>query len=251
MSAARHDPLPERLEELLADRAMIGLTVLEEDELARLLAETAPEVEQEYELAAAALDRALAPRPEPLPAALRARLVAAARERVPSAPARAPQLPAPRSNALALAGWLVAAAACLLAVFAWRARAPAAPRPTESRAELLARAGTVRLDWKPEQTPGASGDVVWSQALQQGWLRIRGLAPNDPAREQFQLWIFDETQQHPIDGGVFDVAPGDEVLIPIDAKLRVQQPKLFAVTREKPGGVVVSDQQRIVLVAQP
>jgi hypothetical protein len=80
-------------------------------------------------------------------------------------------------------------------------------------------------------------------------LRVQGLAANDPAREQYQFWIFDEAQEHPIDGGVFDVTAG-ETLVLIDAKLRVQKPTLFAVTREKPGGVVVSDQKRIVLVAK-
>jgi len=40
------------------------------------------------------------------------------------------------------------------------------------------------------------------------------------------------------------------VLVPIEAKLRVQKPTLFAVTVEKPGGVVVSDQKRIALVAK-
>ena len=47
------------------------------------------------------------------------------------------------------------------------------------------------------------------------------------------------------------LAAGADVLVPIDAKLRVQKPKLFAITVEKPGGVVVSDQKRIALVATP
>ena len=45
------------------------------------------------------------------------------------------------------------------------------------------------------------------------------------------------------------VGEGDDVLIPIDAKLAVADPKAFAVTVEKPGGVVVSTQDRVVLLA--
>jgi len=47
---------------------------------------------------------------------------------------------------------------------------------------------------------------------------------------------------------VFDVT-GDEVVVAIDAKLRVREPTLFAITIEKPGGVVVSRRERLVLVA--
>jgi hypothetical protein len=41
-----------------------------------------------------------------------------------------------------------------------------------------------------------------------------------------------------------------EVVIPIDPKLPVGQPTLFAITVERPGGVVVSDQGRIAMVGK-
>ena len=52
---------------------------------------------------------------------------------------------------------------------------------------------------------------------------------------------------------MFDVTPNarGEVIIPIEAKLAVAKPKLFAITVEKPGGVVVSKRERIVLTASP
>lgn len=85
-------------------------------------------------------------------------------------------------------------------------------------------------------------------------MRFKGLVANDPQVFQYQLWIFDaqRDERHPVDGGVFDVPPGaDEVIVPIHAKLPVGQPVLFAITVEKPGGVVVSDRERIALVAKP
>ena len=83
-------------------------------------------------------------------------------------------------------------------------------------------------------------------------MRFRGLAPNDPSVSQYQLWIFDRDQDErfPVDGGVFDVESGEgDVFVEIDPKLEVREPYLFAVTVEKPGGVVVSSRERIVLAA--
>jgi len=104
--------------------------------------------------------------------------------------------------------------------------------------------------------PGMThGDVVWSQSRQQGFMRLRGLAANDPIVEQYQLWIFDADRDaaHPVDGGVFDVAASSadgELCIPIDARLPIGKPTLFAITVEKPGGVVVSTRERLPLLAK-
>ena len=99
----------------------------------------------------------------------------------------------------------------------------------------------------------AYGDVVWSDATQTGYMRFRGLKANDPAVEQYQLWVFDAERddKHPVDGGVFDIPAGvDEAIVPIDAKLPVSKAVLFAITVERPGGVVVSDRSRLPLLAE-
>ncbi len=174
-----------------------------------------------------------------------------------------------------LAGWLAAAACLALAAVAWmplassvRSSGPIVIDDGWLRAEpgmsqqqlaqvrnaLFVRPGdAVLASWTPTETPdptaaGAGGDVVWSTDEQCGVMRIVGLEANDPNAEQYQLWIFDEDQQHPIDGGVFDIPASGEVLVPITAKLRVRKPTLFAITVEKPGGVVVSDRSRIALL---
>jgi anti-sigma-K factor RskA len=94
--------------------------------------------------------------------------------------------------------------------------------------------------------------VVWSDEKQAGYMRFRGLPANDPTKQTYQLWIFDETQdpKTPIDGGTFDVNADGEVIIPINAKLKARKPAMFAVTVEKPGGVVVSDRKNIVALAK-
>jgi len=103
-----------------------------------------------------------------------------------------------------------------------------------------------------KETYKPSGDIVWSDAKQQGYIRLTGLPKNDPSAAQYQLWIFDENQnpKTPIDGGVFDVTADGEVIIPVNAKLKVRNPSLFAITVEKPGGVVVSLQERVAALAK-
>lgn len=272
----------ERIDELQVDRAVQGLTPEETAELERLLTEAGLEDDDVAERIAASVDLSFGPTEhEPLPADLRSKVVAdaekyfateltaarperAAPRRTP-APAPVPsQLHAdpgpaasgrvtPERSAAGFAWWLAAAAVVLALVGWWpEISGSATIDPTQQRVELLAKADTVRLDWSTtEYAPDASGDVVWSQDSQRGFMRIAGLPKNDPTVSQYQLWIFDDTQEHPVDGGVFDVdVETGEVLVPIDAKLIVQQPKVFAITVEKPGGVVVSKQETIALLAQ-
>jgi anti-sigma-K factor RskA len=97
-----------------------------------------------------------------------------------------------------------------------------------------------------------SGDIVWSDSKQAGYMRFHGLPVNDKSKETYQLWIFDETQdpKTPIDGGTFDVGQNGDIVIPINARLKVKSPQMFAVTIEKPGGVVVSKREKIVVLAK-
>jgi anti-sigma-K factor RskA len=100
---------------------------------------------------------------------------------------------------------------------------------------------------------GVAGDVVWDRATQSGYLRFENLAPNDPARHQYQLWIVDAARddRFPVDGGVFDVPPvSGPVVIPVRAKIPVREPSAFVVTLEPTGGVVVSERQRVITVAR-
>ncbi len=98
---------------------------------------------------------------------------------------------------------------------------------------------------------GAAGEALWDGKSQQGVLALVGLKPNDPSNAQYQLWIFDaeRDERYPVDGGVFDVPagarPGEEVLVPFEPRVPVGRATLFAVTVERPGGVVVSDRSRL------
>jgi hypothetical protein len=182
--------------------------------------------------------------------------------------------PVPRANRYGAYGWLAAAACLVLAIFAWQrsplppvvpvaqrtpppviappAEKPAPPTPAEERAALLAKSDSLKIALAATKDPaaaGVTGDVVWDPATQRGFLHFNGLAANDPAVHQYQIWIFDagRDKRYPVDGGVFDVpANTAEVVVPIRAELMVRKPAAFAVTVEKPGGVVVSGREHVV-----
>jgi hypothetical protein len=188
--------------------------------------------------------------------------------------ARASATPTPRANRYGSYGWLAAAACLVLAIFGWERSPsppvvpvaevpapppviaaptpPAPPTPAEERAALLAKSDSLKIPLAATKDPaaaGLTGDVVWDPATQRGFLHFAGLAANDPAVHQYQIWIFDagRDKRYPVDGGVFDVpANAAEVVIPIRATLMVRKPAAFAVTVEKPGGVVVSGREHVV-----
>ncbi len=227
------DPSRGRVMELLAGRALEGLTPLEEAELAALLPSFPDLDPDELDRVAASVAAACLDAPRPMPELLATRIAKAAPAHLPRRRRRWPWA--------AATGWIAAAA--LLGVLIWR-QWPTSAETGLSR--LLSRGGGVL------RVLGKVGDVVWSNERQEGYLILR-LKPNDPAVSQYQLWIFDETRdgRFPVDGGVFDMPDKAEAVVPIRAKLPVGKPTLFAVTVEKPGGVVVSDRQRIVLAAKP
>jgi len=170
-------------------------------------------------------------------------------------------------------GWAFAAAACVaLAINIWLTRTQPDSTiadnrsPTPKQEEILTPSQQrQRLLESPIQVLTAqlgkgnvkeidnvSGDVVWSDVRQAGYVRVQGLPKNDANKETYQLWIFDESQdpKTPIDGGTFNIEGDGEVVIPIDAHLKAVNPTAFAVTIEKPGGVVVSKQAKVAALAK-
>jgi len=270
------NPNHDRLYELLAGQALGDLSVHEQREL-ELLLEAAPNVDREsFDRVAATVELSFLGDIEPMPDDLRSRIAEAAPEHLPSERSQASRdttgaaaLPDVRPashdggwNAREGIAWLTALVGLAVAAFLWFGQQPVDPKPTpdaertaaERRELLLASADDViQVAWQPGKTPpegGVTGDVVWSTSRQEGYLRFQGLPVNDPSQEQYQLWIIDpERDEEPIDGGVFDVTSAGEVIIPIRNKLKVIDPAAFAVTVEQPGGVVVSDQERLPVLA--
>lgn len=237
-------PQPERLEEALVVAALEGLDALDPDDRERVR-RAGPDLLLAFELTAAQATADLLGAPdEPLPedmaalARASARGFFAAREHT----AAVPTLRA----VLWLASGLALVAMALVVAAAIVSARPASrdDRPERVLAALRAAADVRSAPFGPSDQPAfraASGSVVWSTERQDGVIELHGLPPNDPEREQYQLWIVDPTRdREPVDGGVFD-APDGEVLARVTPKLEVTRPQVFAITREQRGGVVVSE----------
>ncbi|MEM7810909.1 MAG: anti-sigma factor [Planctomycetota bacterium] len=154
--------------------------------------------------------------------------------------------------AMTAIGWATAAA--LLVAMVVRSGDSVDRVGPPSLVDLKARPDTLVLGWSAGTDPSGrdvTGEVVWSDSEQSGYMTFTGLSANDPADEQYQLWIFDAERddRYPVDGGVFDVGQDGTTVVPIRAKLAVTRPTLFAVTVESPGGVVVSSRERLALLA--
>ena len=242
----------ERLLDLLADRATVGLSAAERAELEQLIAASKLDPDS-MDRAAAALDIAFSrgAQQAELPATLRASVLANWDAR-----SSQPGNVIPLRRSYAWIGWVAAAAASLVAFFGWLPRI-ATTDLAKARQALIDQANDeLVVNWKPTDDPSGKnvgGDIVWSNTLQKGFMRFHGLAKNDPRVKQYQLWIFDKAQddRYPIDGGVFDIdSDTGDVIVPITAKIRVGEAKMFAITAEKPGGVVVSAREHLVALGQ-
>lgn len=263
----------EILTDLLIAKAAYGLTEAESRQLAEL-DENQNDASIEMTMAAFAVAD-FGEKPEAMPDALRSKILVGADqffgvENVEDLQPTFTLGPPARTPLLSWLGWAVAAVAIsalslnlYITQFAPQPQVVVAPpidKPRsveELRNELMVSAPDLeKASWSAGKMPeltDVSGDVVWSDKQQTGYMRLKGLPANDPAHEQYQLWIYEENQgdKTPIDGGVFDVAENGEVIIPIEAKLRTKNPKMFAITIEKPGGVVVSKGEKVAAIAKP
>lgn len=243
--------------ELLVQRATEGLDRQQEERLQALLKEHGFEDVPDFDLAAAAAASAFGLKNErdyeEAPDGLKAMLRDDAERFFGRQDDKVVEL-RPREPRRASWNWGWATAAALaVALLATNIVEFGTTDYEAARQQLIAeREGTVVIPWATPRDPDyvqVEGDVVWNDARQEGYLLLTGMPVNDPATSQYQLWVVDpDRDSNPVDGGVFDI-PADQstVVVPIDAKLAVSNPGVFAITREKPGGVVVSQGPLLVV----
>ena len=193
---------------------------------------------------------------EPCP--LSSSLVTRLNETIPAFTEKKSKKPA-SANVTSIIPWLGwAVAACLLVFFNLPSSDTPSPSPeltVAQKLEVLRDApDTQRLDFSPASDPYSqiSGEVVWNDERQEGYMSLANLPVNDPTKNQYQLWIVDPKRDEiPVDGGVFDIPVGSETaIIPIRNALQVSKPTVFVITLEQPGGVVKSKQEVVVALAE-
>lgn len=297
-----------RLDELLADRAVQGLSAAEESELRELLARCGPVDEHATDRAAAALLVALSTQTRAatgheMPAGLRDRLrtmgqewasgvrpatEAHAAERNETAarpqaqihveprlvfPAR-PQAPVVRfkDRVISWGGWAVAAASvAIAAMYATRDPNVAPRQPGETIARGLdeiispnealtkmeerAAAGAPIVALSGSRNDGVEADLHLDPESREAFLTVAGLDVTADTDTQYQVWLLDAGRDHPVDGGTFDVRDvqrGAKIIVPVNPHLPLRAPVGFALSKERRGGVVVTDEKRVLMkVAMP
>lgn len=274
------DDTNEIMLDLLCKQAAYGLTEEEKKQLYDLGDDIASDQAASLEATAAMIALAGVDGNQPMPTHLAAKISDSADEYFDALPGkgryadRSGELVSgtPSRSIIDWLGWLVAAAACVaLAINIYQTRVQ---QPESARTEVPTTAPTVDEQLTPAQMrqrlmetapdliraevaglkdyQNVGGDIVWSDSEQTGYMNFRNLPVNDKTKETYQLWIIDESQdpKTPIDGGTFDVDQNGEIIIPINARLKAKNPKAFAVTVEKPGGVVVSKQERVAAIGK-
>ena len=276
------DDRQEILLDLLTKRAIYGLDEAEIGQLTDLSAALNYSADDSFDLTAAAIGLSESNMDEAMPAHLNAKLSSLADSMFASSvPVVAATVEVddiqptfefePKKSSWSWLGWAVASLACIaLAVNVYFTRfeqpvtVAVAPTPTVTpekpspakQFEDLNRSGNIikaslgAVPDAPAELKGVGGDVIWSDEKQVGYIRLRNIPQNDKAKSTYQIWIFEENQgvKTPIDGGTFDVDANGDVIIPITAKLKAKKPATFAITVEKPGGVVVSERKKIAAI---
>lgn len=96
--------------------------------------------------------------------------------------------------------------------------------------------------------------VVWDDARGTGVLKVENL-PALGEDGDYQLWVVAEGYENPLDGGVFDTEGGRAEMPIITKKLAkdlapAKGVTLFAISKERPGGVPISENGVFVLTAK-
>jgi len=270
---------PEELFDLLADRATFGLGEAETERLESLLREHSWVREDCIDEVAASLSLGFAEtETEDVPDDVMSRINSGVHAAIEADQHASPETetseiagriePTAPTGTMGWLGWVAAAAAIGVALVVARPTEIVSPASEAELASWIAdHPEAIRWDWAPglvEPDEDATGMVTFDPASQEGYMLIKGLEPNDARFQQYQLWIWDQEREpdpdnpspladnvHPVDGGVFDVNSEGEAVIPIKASLVIDQPYLFAVTVERPGGVAKSDKSRVPIIAGP
>lgn len=166
------------------------------------------------------------------------------------------RMPVSESKLARVATYVSAAAALTMLVVAlWLYAARDDRHDPDAVYDRLGRADDM-IEWtfRPEQDEavgeGAGGSVRWSAELQQGVVVLSGLAVNDPSQSQYQIWIIDKHREGPpVPAAAFDVEAEGELRVAFDPALVIAEPSAFVITVERPGGMVVSERDRVVMIA--
>lgn len=176
--------------------------------------------------------------------ALRGRVLSMVKGTVATAPGARP----------AWGGWAAAALLAVSAVWLWSGRESLTRENAGFREQLsqLSRDGNLAnlriasLEGQLDQYKGTRAVVVWDPANSHGQIQLANL-PQLDAGKDYQLWVVDPAQKHPVNAGLIHRAEDGTAKVPFQPVQLIKDAAAFAISIEKAGGVDVGEGPIVIL----
>lgn len=151
-------------------------------------------------------------------------------------------------------GWAAAALLALSAAWMWTAR-ESLEKENSGLKEQLSQVGKesrltdlriAALEGQLEQYKGTRAVVVWDPTNSEGQIQLANL-PQLDAGKDYQLWVVDPAQKHPVNAGLIHRNPDGSAKVPFQPVQLVKDAAAFAISVEKEGGVDVAEGPIVIL----
>ena len=151
-------------------------------------------------------------------------------------------------------GWAAAALLALSAAWIWTARESLEKENSGLRDQLsqvgkdsrLTDLRIAALEGQLEQYNGTRAVVVWDPTNGEGQIQLANL-PQLDAGKDYQLWIVDPAQKHPVNAGLIHRDADGSAKVPFRPVQLVKEAAAFAISVEKEGGVDVGEGPIVIL----
>ncbi len=114
------------------------------------------------------------------------------------------------------------------------------------QSEDLARLKVTALASLAGNTKEAQVIAVWDPAQQTGLLTMEKLPPINDSQD-YQIWVVDPARKDPVSAGVFHVAADGRIAVPFKPDQPIAKPAAFAISLEKKGGVAKAEGTIVLL----
>lgn len=159
-----------------------------------------------------------------------------------------------KSGVSSWTGWAAAALLALSAAWMWTARESLEKENSGLRVQVsqvrkesrLTDLHIATLEGQLEQYKGSRAVVVWDPTNGQGQIQLANL-PQLDAGKDYQLWVVDPAQKHPVNAGLIHRGPDGSAKVPFQPVQLVKDAAAFAISVEKKGGVDVGEGPIVIL----
>lgn len=162
--------------------------------------------------------------------------------------------PATKNYRFCWAGWAAAVLLAVPVIWMWTARESLEKENTGLKDQLAQMSKDSRLtdlriaalEGQLDHYKGTRAVVVWDPTRGEGQIQLGNL-PQLDAGKDYQLWVVDPAQEHPVNAGLIHRNPDGSAKVPFQPVQIVKDAAAFAITVEKTGGVDVAEGPVVML----